>query len=160
MKRFLLLLASAAVAAPVGAAPVASDATATSQAGAAATPVPLLAAAGEAQPLIQEARVVRRTVVGPRGNVRTFTYRGRPLAVVRRPAFVYPPGYSYRRWVAGAIVPAALIAAPFLFLEWQAAGLTPPPPSYRWVRHGPDLLLVDERTGMVKEVAYGAVQEE
>src|SRR5262245_59612729 len=92
------------------------------------------------------ARVVRRraVVVGPGG--RTFIYRGRPLAVIQRPAYVYPPGYAYRRWAVGALLPAALIATPFFFLEWQALGLRPPPPGYHWVRYGPDLVLVNDRT--------------
>lgn len=111
--------------------------------------------------MVQEARVVRRgVVVGPRGGMRTFTYRGRPLAALRRPAFIYPPGFAYRRWAVGALLPAALIAAPFLFLEYQALGLQPPPPGQVWVRHGPDVILIDERTRKVNEVAYGAIQEE
>jgi Ni/Co efflux regulator RcnB len=113
--------------------------------------------AGEVQ---LAARIIRRraVVVGPRG--RTFLYRGRPLGVIRRPAFIYPPGYVYRRWAVGALLPAALIATSFVFLEWQAAGLQPPPPGYVWVRHGPDVILVDERTRRVREVAYGAIEEE
>ena len=35
-------------------------------------------------------------------------------------------------------------------------GLEPPPPGYRWVRYGPDLLLVNVRTRRVADVIYGA----
>ncbi|MEJ0065348.1 MAG: RcnB family protein [Caulobacteraceae bacterium] len=32
---------------------------------------------------------------------------------------------------------------------------TPPPPGSRWVRYGPDLLLVNLTTGRVEDTAYG-----
>jgi len=35
-------------------------------------------------------------------------------------------------------------------------GLEPPPRGYRWVRYGPDLLLVNIRTRRVADVIYGA----
>jgi Ni/Co efflux regulator RcnB len=31
-----------------------------------------------------------------------------------------------------------------------------PPKGYRWVRYGPDLLLVNVRTGRISDVIYGA----
>jgi Ni/Co efflux regulator RcnB len=101
-----------------------------------------------------------RVYVGPRGQLRTFSYRGRNLYVIRRPAFIYPRGYGYRRWAVGNLLPAALIAAPFLFLEYDALGLRPPPPGYRWVRYGPDVLLVNERTREVGDAAYDAIDDE
>ena len=112
---------------------------------------------GRAGTIELAARVVTR--VGPRGHARTFVYRGRPLAVIRRPAFIYPPGLAYRAWAVGAILPAALFASTYYFLEWQSAGLRQPAAGTHWVRHGPDLLLVDDRTGRVIEVVRGAVEE-
>jgi Ni/Co efflux regulator RcnB len=35
-------------------------------------------------------------------------------------------------------------------------GLHAPPPGLVWVRFGPDLLLVNQRTGKVHDVIYGA----
>jgi Ni/Co efflux regulator RcnB len=104
------------------------------------------------------ARVVRR--VGPRGRVRTFVYRGRPVNRFRARRFVYPRGFAYRRWAIGALLPAALIAAPFYFSDYDALGLRRPPPGYRWVRYGPDVVLVNERTREVEDVAYGAIDED
>ena len=107
----------------------------------------------------------RRAVVGPRGRVvvgprpRNFLYRGRNLTIVRRPAYVYPRGFGYRRWRAGQLLPLALIAAPFFFLEYEALGLEAPPPGYRWVRYGPDVVLVNVRTREIEDVAYGAIDE-
>jgi Ni/Co efflux regulator RcnB len=120
---------------------------------------------GEARAAIVLARAVvrgprgRAVIVGPRGRVRTFAYRGRRLDIVRQPAFRYPRGLGYRRWRAGELFPLALVAAPFFFLEYQALGLQPPPPGYRWVRYGPDVVLINVRTREVEDVAYGAIEE-
>jgi Ni/Co efflux regulator RcnB len=35
-------------------------------------------------------------------------------------------------------------------------GLEGPPYGYRWVRYGPDLLLVNTRTGRIEDAIYGA----
>jgi len=35
-------------------------------------------------------------------------------------------------------------------------GLGPPPHGFVWVRYGPDLLLVNRRTGRIVDVIYGA----
>jgi hypothetical protein len=59
---------------------------------------------------------VGRTVVTPRGPVGTariigpaggaqFSYRGHMINRVHGAAFVYPPGWAYRRWAVGAILP-------------------------------------------------------
>jgi len=102
----------------------------------------------------------RAVIVGPRGRARTFAYRGRRLDIVRQPAFRYPRGLGYRRWRAGELFPLALIAAPFFFLEYQALGLQAPPSGYRWVRYGPDVVLINVRTREVEDVAYGAIEED
>lgn len=102
----------------------------------------------------------RAVIVRPRARARTFVYRGRPLAVIRRPRFVFPAGITYRRWRAGQLFPLAMIAAPFFFLEYQALGLQPPAPGYQWVRYGPDLVLVNTRTREVEDVANGAIDED
>jgi len=34
-------------------------------------------------------------------------------------------------------------------------GLQPPPPGFQWVRQGPDVVLVNLRTGQIIDVAYG-----
>lgn len=99
-----------------------------------------------------------RVVVGPRGRV--FAYRGRDYEVIRRPRYVYPRGYGYRRWRAGQYLPLALLAAPLAFVGYEALGLQAPPPGYRWVRYGPDVVLVNERSRVIEDVAYGAFEDE
>jgi Ni/Co efflux regulator RcnB len=117
-------------------------------------------------PIVLARQVVRgprgrgRVVVGPRGRVRTFAYRGRNLTVLRQPRFIYPRGFGYRRWRAGQLLPGALLAAPFFFLGYEALGLQAPPPGYRWVRYGPDVVLVNVRTREIEDVAYGAVDDD
>jgi Ni/Co efflux regulator RcnB len=103
------------------------------------------------------ARVVRR---GPRRRVRTFVYRGRTVDVFRGPRFVYPRGFAYRRWRAGQLLPLALIATPYFFLEYDRLGLGVPPPGYRWVRYGPDLVRVNVRTREIEDVAYDAIDDD
>jgi Ni/Co efflux regulator RcnB len=108
-------------------------------------------------------RVEREVIVrGPRGGVRAreFVYRGRSYAAVHRPHYIYPRGYAYRRWHAGQFLPVAFIAAPFFFLEYAELGLRPPPPGYRWVRYGPDVVLVNMRTRAIEDVAYAAIDED
>lgn len=75
---------------------------------------------------------------------------------IRGPMFHYPRGYSYRRWVIGAILPHIFLSNYYYWTDWRALGLLPPPPGYVWVRYGPDLLLVNRYTGRVADVIYGA----
>lgn len=72
------------------------------------------------------------------------------------PVFRYPPGFAYRRWEPGAVLPPVFLAAPYFYDNWAALGLGPPPAGYRWVRYGPDLLLVNIATGRVADVVDGA----
>ena len=67
----------------------------------------------------------------------------------------YPPGWAYRRWTAGAVLPGLFLTSLYFYSDWVALGLPAPPPGYQWVRYGPDLLLVQLGTGQVVDVAYG-----
>jgi Ni/Co efflux regulator RcnB len=75
---------------------------------------------------------------------------------IHRPGFHYPRGYHYRRWNIGLILPSIFLSNYYYFNDWNALGLYPPPPGYIWVRYGPDLLLVNRRTGRIRDVIYGA----
>ena len=68
---------------------------------------------------------------------------------------MYPRGYGYRHWSVGQRLPATFLAAQFFHDNVAPLGLEIPPPGYRWVRYGPDLILVNLATGDVEEVAYG-----
>jgi len=94
---------------------------------------------------------------GPHGpGPGTFTYRGHPFNRVHLAPFVYPPGWAYRRWAVGAVLPPLFLVPAYFYANWAALGLPPPQPGYQWVRYGPDLLLVDVATGQVVDVVYGA----
>jgi hypothetical protein len=95
---------------------------------------------------------------GPHGP---FVFHGRPFAwhPVHFPRpWVYPPGYSYRLWAVGAILPPLFWAAnsPYYYTGWADMGLPPPDPGFQYVQYGPDLLLVNVATGEVVQVFPGA----
>jgi Ni/Co efflux regulator RcnB len=89
----------------------------------------------------------------PRGN--QFWHRGTYYPRIRVPAFAYPPGWRYRRWAVGAVLPPLFLAPAYFYPGWAALGLGAPPPGYAWVRFGPDLLEVNLGTGEVEDVVYG-----
>jgi Nickel/cobalt transporter regulator len=100
------------------------------------------------------AAFVHPGVGGPPPGVH-FSYHGHEINRVHaRHEFIYPPGWAYRRWAVGAILPPLFLVPDYYYPEWAALGLEPPPPGYQWVRYGPDLLLVDIHTGQVADVAY------
>jgi hypothetical protein len=92
----------------------------------------------------------------PAGPPGRFLYHGRPFNRVRVAPFVYPPGWAYRRWVVGALLPPLFLASAYYYSAWAALGLPPPQPGFQWVRYGPDLLLVNVTTGQVVDTVYGA----
>jgi len=101
-------------------------------------------------------------VVGPHGPVYgpgRFSFRGHDFNRVHLNPFIYPPGWAYRQWAVGAVLPPLFLAREYYYPEWAALGLEPPPPGFQWVRYGPDLLLVNEVTGQVADVAYGVFYE-
>lgn len=90
---------------------------------------------------------------GPGGP--QFGFRGHSFNRVHGAPFMYPPGFGYRRWEPGLILPPLFLTPDYYYGDWAALGLEPPPPGAQWVRYGPDLLLVDVSTGQVIDVAYG-----
>lgn len=92
----------------------------------------------------------------PGFNRPQFNWRGRSYNPIRGPLFRYPPGYGYRRWGIGAFLPGLFFASTYYYDDWRGLGIEPPPPGRRWVRYGPDLLLVNLRTRRVEDVIYGA----
>jgi Ni/Co efflux regulator RcnB len=58
--------------------------------------------------------------------------------------------------IPGAILPPLFLTAPYFYDNYAALGLGPPPAGYRWVRYGPDLLLVNIATGRIADVVDGA----
>jgi Ni/Co efflux regulator RcnB len=74
---------------------------------------------------------------------------------VRAPEFRYPRGWGYRRWTLGEALPALFLAEPYYF-DYGFLGVPPPPFGTRWVRYGPDALLVNVRSGRIVDVVYDA----
>jgi hypothetical protein len=89
-----------------------------------------------------------------------FTYRGRNFNRVHINPFIYPPGWAYRQWAIGALLPPLFLTPDYYYPEWAQLGLEPPPPGAQWVRYGPDLLLVDINSGQVLDVAYGVFYDD
>lgn len=74
---------------------------------------------------------------------------------VYAPAYRYPRGYSYRQWRPGLILPSLFLGSSYYFDGFGDLGLSAPPYGYRWVRYGPDLVLVDVRSGRIRDVRHG-----
>ena len=107
----------------------------------------------------QNGRASRGTEGAGRASGRAggqFVYHGQSHPVIRSSAFSYPQGWSYRRWSLGQTLPSLFLTAPYFFNDYSNYGFGPPPRGYRWVRYGPDLLLVNRRTGRIADVIYGA----
>jgi Ni/Co efflux regulator RcnB len=85
-----------------------------------------------------------------------YYWRGKWFNRIRATAFRYPAGYHYRIWNAGDRLPALFLTSAYFYDGYAQMGLETPPPGYRWVRYGPDLLLVDIHTNAVEQVVYGA----
>ncbi len=83
---------------------------------------------------------------------------GRPpgFRPIRGRPYRYPHGYRYRRWAIGASIPLLFLSAAYYFNDYGRYGVYAPPFGYRWVRYGPDLLLVQNGTGRVADVIYDA----
>ena len=89
-------------------------------------------------------RPINRPIYGWNGH----RYRAGP--------FRYPAGFAYRRWSIGQALPALLFSSAYYFTNYAVLGLDPPPYGYQWVRYGPDVLLVNIRTGEVLDVINNA----
>jgi Ni/Co efflux regulator RcnB len=85
---------------------------------------------------------------------REWRYRGEAHPAYRIAPYRYPNGWAYRSWRIGERMPF-LFLSPYYFIDYFAYDLPPPPYGYRWVRYGPDALLVNVYTGEVEDVVYG-----
>jgi Ni/Co efflux regulator RcnB len=103
------------------------------------------------------APVRHRTYGAPTGHA--FYYGGRAYYGVYAPTFAYPQGWAYRRWAVGAVLPAVFLTRPYAYADYATLGLPRPAPGQRWVRYGPDLLLVDAHSGAVVHAAHGVFVE-
>jgi Ni/Co efflux regulator RcnB len=74
---------------------------------------------------------------------------------VSAPQYRYPRGYNYRRWNIGLLLPSIFLNSSYYYNDYGRLGFNAPPRGYGWVRYGPDLLLVNQRTGRIRDVRYG-----
>ena len=96
----------------------------------------------------------RPPALRPRPSHR-FLSEGRWRPSIHGPAFRYPPGFRYRRWRTGAILAPVFLSPPYYYDNYAPLGLGRPPAGYRWVRNGPDLLLVNVATGRIADIVDG-----
>ncbi len=47
------------------------------------------------------------------------------------------------------------LSARYFFNSYDDYDIAAPPYGFHWVRYGPDLLLVSDRTGRIRQVIYG-----
>lgn len=90
---------------------------------------------------------------GPRGN--RFYYGGHYYGRIHGGPWIWPGGYGYHRFFIGGILPAIFLGSAYIYADYVALGLAPPEPGFVWVRYGPDLVLVNQATGQIVNVAYG-----
>ncbi len=100
-------------------------------------------------------------MMGPRGGQLSqgrrsnqWFWHGRWRNRMRAPAFMFPPGWGYRRWRIGQRLPPVLMSPRFV-QNVVPFGMGRTPPGRRWVRFGPDLLLVNFRTRVIEDAIYG-----
>ena len=97
---------------------------------------------------------------GYAGGGRAFSYHGRSFSAFRARPYVFPSGYGYRRYGLHARLPLVFLTSTWFLSDWAAYDLGPPPsPEFRWVRYGPDALLVDVYSGEVVDAAYGVFDD-
>lgn len=119
---------------------------------------------GNGGPQIQPPRPVRPEIQPPR-PVRPQPPRPgnghRPGPPNYRPGYwhgahySYPSGHRYQRYVVGVYLPQAFWGSRFWWVnDWQLWGLSAYHPGYRWVRVGPDALLVSTANGRIIAVRH------
>lgn len=90
---------------------------------------------------------------GPRGN--RFYYGGHYFGRIHGGPWAWPAGYGYHRFFIGGLLPAIFLSSAYFYADYAALGLPAPDPGFVWVRYGPDLVLVNQATGQIVNVAYG-----
>jgi Ni/Co efflux regulator RcnB len=68
---------------------------------------------------------------------RAFYYGGHRYHGVYAHPFVYPPGWAYRQWAVGAVLPALFLTSAYYYTGYAAMGLPPPMAGHQWIRYAP-----------------------
>ena len=89
----------------------------------------------------------------PRYDPRWYPPVWTPPYRYRADRWAAPPGYAYRRWSYGEVLPWTWWTPRYRIDSWWTYGLPIPPVGYTWVRLGRDAVLVDLWTGRIVQVA-------
>ena len=100
--------------------------------------------AGEAQLI----KASGQTVVTDTATGETYIIEGKRYPRVRE-AWVAPPGWTQRVYVVGQAIPADLMRDNYVITDYRRYGLNRPRGDEKWIRVGPDILLVRVGTGNV-----------
>ena len=69
--------------------------------------------------------------------------------------YLWPPGYGYQELDTGGVMPPAFLTPGYMIDNYSVYGLPAPPPQFRWVRYGPDMVLVRLEDNAVMKVVRG-----
>jgi Ni/Co efflux regulator RcnB len=92
-------------------------------------------------------------------NGQSFSYRGHSRSSFVVAPYAWPGGYGYQRMYAGAYLPEAFWDPSYFIEDYDYYGVGAPPPNFRWIRYGADLLLIDLDTGRIADEIYGLFAE-
>jgi Ni/Co efflux regulator RcnB len=106
---------------------------------------------------IARTRAIHQALKGERA--RTFHFRGRTLRTVKARPYRYPRGWRYRAWRRHQRFPVELFLSAWFLNDFLGYGLAPPPAGYRWIRYGPDAVLVDASSYEIADTAYGVFDD-
>jgi hypothetical protein len=68
--------------------------------------------------------------------------------------FVWPHGFRYTPLIIGASLPVAFLTSQYFVDNFQGYDLPAPAPGDRWVRYGPDMVMVNASTGYIFRVQH------
>jgi hypothetical protein len=105
-------------------------------------------------------RQIRQQARARRAGRNSWTVRvGRhDRRIFRTERYHYPRGYRYRVYRRGDRFPAALLISSYFLSNFLNYGLYQPDMGYRWVRYGPDAVLIDGAGGVV-DTRYGVFDD-
>ena len=85
---------------------------------------------------------------------RFYVFNGQRAAAHRAPAYGWPAGRTYYRLAPGMYLAREFWLPQYYVSNTDDYGLDYPPPGFMWLRYGPDLVLMNIRTGYVRQSVY------
>ncbi len=86
-------------------------------------------------------------------------YHGRSFARFAGGRYHGPRGYRYHHWGVGYRLPREYWISDYYIDDYAAYDLDPAPDGFRWIRYGPDILLINVDTGEIVQTVYGAFDD-